>query len=177
MTNFVQYFFFLQEKREVEWWLHNFVFVQTPIWLAPMTNATEHSCPEWPHRHMTAPSPGLVFEEPCSSLSEQWVALSLREPTAQRVTCEKGLSLACFWHLAVVPRCCFHHALCVFLPTAAPVTVTLERLLRALTTGNSRAVLRCWPRGLTMSLSNRSVCHRGADKEMKSAGYSAIILC
>lgn len=174
MTNFVQYILFCRKKGRLNGDCTILSLYKRPSdshpWQTQLSTVVLND--------LTAtwlpPAGGLIFEEPCSSLSKQWVALSLREPTVQRVTCKKGLSLACFRHLAVVPCCCFHHALCVFLPTAAPVTVTLDGLLRALTTGNTSAVLRCWPRGLTMSWKNRSVCHRGADKEMKSA---AIILC
>lgn len=72
---------------------------------------------------------------------------------------------------------------CVFIYPLWPLSQSQSDLLWALTTGNTSARLALfpnWPQGFTVSLKKRctSLCHKGTDNEMKSAGHSvAIILC
>lgn len=115
MTHFVQYDFFCRKKGRFNGDCTILSLYKRPSDSQPWQTQLSTVVPNDLTATWLPPAGGLIFEEPCSSLTKQWVALSLQAPTVQWVTCKKGLSLACFWRpgrgaMLLFPSC----TVCIF---------------------------------------------------------------
>lgn len=131
--------------------------------IATMTNTSDLSSPEWHHCHMSAPRPAIyIFKGTCSIISNQWVALSLWEPTVEWVSscqpCFVGLGCGISLLYPSWPTW-------VFIPAVAFVTFTVRAALstnhwrhqsKSRTSPSDLKILQCHWKALHIDLPPRN---------------------